>query len=148
MRKFISIDADNIFAIASGKPAYVQYNLLHFNYKLQTWAAELGAVIPGSKSEILHVNRRRSCTTDAIPLNNYQIKCENNLPILGIIFSKNLLRNERCKQLSAKLAKINNILKFISSKKKATHIDIAIDICRSLVNGSILHGVTIFGRTP
>ncbi|KAI8125461.1 putative RNA-directed DNA polymerase from transposon X-element [Lucilia cuprina] len=132
---YVGIYADNIFAVASGNPKSVQISLNNMDRVIQNWSKENGAVIPTKKAEILHVCRKRDCNNNTICLGNENMRILDQMRILGIIFTKNLLWNTQIKNLSYKLAKINNLLKLICSRGKGPHIETA------------LHEITIYGWT-
>ena len=67
--------------------------------------------------------------------------------IIGLLSFKNLLWHNNVKFIALKLSKINNLLKVICSRTKGPHIETAINICRSLTNGIIQHGITLYDRT-
>ncbi|KAI8115969.1 RNA-directed DNA polymerase from mobile element jockey [Lucilia cuprina] len=130
---YFGIYADNIFAIASGTPENVISTLSVFNNRLQQWAVPLGSLIPTSKSEVLHVCRKRLCRPQNIVINNTQLEYKTQLKILGIVFTKTLSWNEHIKNLLLKLGKICS---------KGPHIETALGICKALVYGIIQHGIT------
>lgn len=144
---YVGIYADNIFAIASGKSEVVRTNLNNLDLKVQNWAKSRGAVVPAEKTEILHVCRKTECISNTIRIRNFDLQIEEQMRILGIYFSRNLLWNFHVKHLTTKLSKINNLLRLICSRNKGPHIETAINICRSLTVGVLLHGITIYGWT-
>lgn len=144
---YVGLYADNIFAVASGTQDEVSLNINLLNEKIQHWAITRGAVIPVTKSEILHVCRRRNCNVDNLPLGGTLVPLTNNLKILGLHFAKNLLWNNHVAHLRIKLNRINNLLRLICSKKKGPHIETANSICSSLVYGVLQHCITIYGWT-
>lgn len=90
---YIGIYADNIFAVASGNPETVRFNLENLDHTIQLWAKEKGAVIPTNKAEILHVCRKRSCNVCNIRIGIYDLQTSEQMRILGLIFTRNLLWN-------------------------------------------------------
>ncbi|KAI8122407.1 RNA-directed DNA polymerase from mobile element jockey [Lucilia cuprina] len=144
---YIGIYADNIFAITSGSDDDVYTNLNNLDETVHNWAHSRGAVIPAEKTEVLHVCRRRGCSVNTINIRRTEIAITDQMRILGILFTRNLLWNVHVKHLSSKLSKINNLLKLICSRSKGPHINTALDICGSLVTGVLLHGITIYGWT-
>ena len=144
---YVGMYADNIFAITSGCHEEVCTNLNNLDQKINQWAVSRGAVIPAEKTEILHVCRKWRCFNHTVNIRNVEITIADQMRVLGILFTKNLLWNVHVKYLSSKLSKTNNLLKLICSRNKGPHFNTALEICRSLVTGILLHGITIYGWT-
>lgn len=91
---YIGIYADNIFAVASGSPETVRFNLNYLDTRVHQWAESRGAVIPAHKSEVLHVCRKKNCTDHTICIRNVNLQIIDQMRILGLYFTKNLLWND------------------------------------------------------
>ena len=63
---------------------------------IATWAKEKGAVTPISEAEVLHVCRKKGC--DTINVRNEMINLSNEMNILGILFTRNLLWNSHIRK--------------------------------------------------
>ena len=144
---YFGIYADNIFAVASGSTMEIEFSLNHFDGKIKQWADEKGAVIPIETAEALHTCRRYKCDLNPIRIRNKEVVVKKNMRVLGITFSKNTLWDEHIKKIIDKLKKINNLLKVICSRKKGPHFETAIQICRTLTEGTFQHCITIYGWT-
>ena len=142
---YVGIYADNIFVVASGKQTEVQIALNSIDFKIDNWSKIRDAVIPTNKTEILHICRQKACNCNTVRIRNVEHNIQDQMKILGIIFTKNLLWNNHTNLLINKLSKINNLLKLICSRNKGPHIETALKICKSLTIGILLHGITLDG---
>ena len=90
---YIGIYADNIFVVASGKQTEVQLALNSTDFKIDNWSKIRDAVIPTNKTEILHICRQKACNCNTVRIRNVEHNIQDQMKILGIIFTKNLLWN-------------------------------------------------------
>ena len=144
---YVGIYADNIFVVASGTPDEVIANLDTLDKKVHQWAVSRGATVPVEKAELLHVCRKRNCITTTIPIRNISLQITGQMRINGLIFTGNLLWNARIKHIAHKLSEVNNFLKLICTRNKVRHIEVDLNISRTLVIGAIQHCLTIYGVT-
>lgn len=141
---FVGVYVDNIFMVASGDPSNVNALLQSADTTIYSWTQKTGAIVPPSKIEALHLCRKKKCTPTPLVLRNSTVTLKKELRVLGVTFSGNLKWDLHIKNTINQLKNRNNALKLICSRRKGPHIETALKITNTLVEGTLQHGLTHF----
>ena len=123
----------------------VQTTFTNILNDIKEWGKTSGANLSIDKCKILHICRKKNCTSFNLSYENIAIECVNHLKILGIVFEKNFTFKQQCLKLRYDLAARLNIIKYLSSKHCHIHVNILTQITRALVLSKIEYALPIFG---
>ena len=112
---------------------------------IKAWGKTSGARLSIQKCKLLHICKKKNCTKFSLSYENIEINFVNQIKILGITFEKNFTFKQQCINLRKSLTARLNIIKYLTSKHCRIHINILIQVVRSLILSKIEYALPVFG---
>ncbi|XP_017465627.1 PREDICTED: RNA-directed DNA polymerase from mobile element jockey-like [Rhagoletis zephyria] len=113
--------------------------------RISHWSLSSGASISSSKSKLLHICKKRSCSIPLLNFNGVNIICEDSLKFLGLVLDSKYSFKEHCKYVRQKLYVKLNILKYLSCKRSFIGSDLLINVTKALISSIVNYGLEIYG---